>query len=125
MLLDLSPKQLENFGAVCNEILRIKIDILYKISIEKNEDFLELLKEFLPDALENEHKYLLDNLYILNQTSKNIIFDKNKNETENIDINKDTIVEQPKKDKVVENKLIEEKPKKDKHKKFFLSKHTN
>lgn len=102
-ILDVTPRELENYGSVWKELLKIKIDILYKISLEKKEDFTELLGEFLPEALENEYKHLLGDKYILNKPPKKFLFGKKKNETENI-----------KKDKSVEVREVEPIVEKDK-----------
>lgn len=107
-MLDVTPRELENYGSVWKELLKIKIDILYKISLEKKEDFAELLGEFLPEALEDEYKHLLGDKYILNKPPKKILFGKKKNETENIDVKKDKSdeireeISHDKKDKPVE-----------------------
>lgn len=101
-ILDVTPRELENYGSVWKELLKIKIDILYKISLEKKEDFAELLREFLPESLEDEYKHLLDDKYILNKPPKKILFGKKKNETENIDVKKDKPVKKDKLDEIRE-----------------------
>merc|ERR1712224_238083 len=69
-ILNVTEKELVNFGSVWNELLKIKLDILFQISEEKKEDFGKLLEEFLPEALEDEHKYLLSDKYIINKPSE-------------------------------------------------------
>jgi len=113
-MLDVTPRELENYGSVWKELLKIKIDILYQISLEKKEDFAELLREFLPEALEDEYKHLLGDKYILNKPPKKFLFGKKKNETENINVKKDKPVEVREVEPVVEIREEISQDKKDK-----------
>ena len=79
-IMDISSSQLENFECVWKELLKQKIDILYKISHEKNENFLSLMNQFLPEAF--DYKNIWEDKYILpsnnlseNKTTNNSLSD--------------------------------------------------
>jgi hypothetical protein len=61
--ISLSTTQVDNFKSVWFELLKKKIAIIYDISNHKNVDFMELLNEFVPEAL--EHKSEWEDLYII------------------------------------------------------------
>jgi hypothetical protein len=67
-ILNVTSKQLETFGDVWKELLKQKINIIYKISIDKNEDFQKLLEEFVPEAFDN--KELWENVYMINESKE-------------------------------------------------------
>ena len=66
--ISLSNTQVNNFKSVWLELLKKKIAIIYDISIHKNVDFMELLSEFVPEAL--DHKTEWEDLYIIKNTHK-------------------------------------------------------
>ena len=66
--ISLSNTQVNNFKSVWLELLKKKISIIYDISIHKNVDFMELLSEFVPEAL--DHKTEWEDLYIIKNTDK-------------------------------------------------------
>lgn len=74
--INLSNTQVNNFKSVWLELLKKKISIIYDISKNKNEDFLELLKEFVPEAF--NHKSEWEDLYIIKNRKKLSIGKKKK-----------------------------------------------
>ena len=49
------------------ELLKKKIAIIYDISVHKNEDFLVLLKEFIPEAFDYKSEWI--DSYIFNKSN--------------------------------------------------------
>ena len=97
--LEVTNNQLKGFTEVWKQLLKQKVKIVFEISKEKNEDFLELLKEFVPEAFENED--LWKDEYILKPTEK-INIEKTVNQTIiNENNNKEA---QPKKKKIMKIK---------------------
>ena len=65
----LSNNQVSNFQEVWLELLKKKIGIIHEISVIQNVNFLELLKEFVPEAFDkNIEKHWKDD-YIINNKS--------------------------------------------------------
>jgi len=62
--MNVTPKQIETFEYVWKELLKQKINIIYTISQEKNENFKELLQEFVQEAFQHielwKDNYIID-----------------------------------------------------------------
>ena len=67
-VISINPVQLKGFNDVWKEILKQKVRIVYEISKHKEYNFEKLLKEVLPEALDN--KSLWEDNYIKTNVSK-------------------------------------------------------
>ena len=67
-IMNITPKQLENFGSVWQQLLKQKVNIIYQISQHKKVNFEELLKEFIPEAL--DYKSLWEDNYLVKSETK-------------------------------------------------------
>lgn len=67
-ILDLKQKNLDGFKNIWEKLLVHKVEIIYDISIEKNINFFELLKDVLPEA--NDYKHLWQDKFIIKHTPK-------------------------------------------------------
>ena len=87
-IMDVTSKQLETYGDVWKQLLKHKIEIIYKISIDKKQNFKDLLTEFIPEAFDN--KELWEDEYIINECEK-FDFGDDVYETKNYVSSTDTI----------------------------------
>ena len=78
--INLSNIQVNNFKSVWLELLKKKISIIYDISTHKNVDFINLLKEFIPEAF--DHKSEWEDLYIIKENTYKTINNEKKNKKE-------------------------------------------
>jgi len=65
--MEITSTQLNNYNTVWFQIMSQKIQIIYDIALYKKVVFIELLKEFVPEAF--EHKKLWEHKYILTSSS--------------------------------------------------------
>ena len=60
--MDISEKDFSGYNKIWKEILKTKVKIIFDISKEKNENFIELLNELIPEA--NQYKNIWIDDYI-------------------------------------------------------------
>lgn len=63
--IDVSKSAMQGFNSVWNQVLVVKVKIIYDIAQNKGISFKNLLNEFIPEAF--EHKELWHNDFILDE----------------------------------------------------------
>ena len=126
-ILEIQGKDVKNFESVYKELIRQKVGIIYKIAQEKNENFINLLNEFVPEA--NDFSEVWENEYIFNNKNSNtkdkpkklilnkkVVLKNNNNSIEKTQVKIDksenelgTDKIEPKLSEVTENNIVEEK----------------
>ena len=106
-ILELKGKDIKNFESIYKELIKQKVGIIYKIAQEKNENFIHLLDEFVPEARDFsevwEHEYIFESkklntntVFTEDTTKKKLVLNKikkNNNSIEETDKNELQVID--------------------------------
>lgn len=89
-ILELKGKDIKNFESVYKELIKQKVGIIYKIAQEKNENFSDLLDEFVPEARDFSEVWENEYIFESKKLNTNTVFteDTTKKLTKKLVLNK-------------------------------------